>query len=256
LRPPVAALRRLADRLPPERWDAFATMLAGDERQGARAVAASLAHRAAALRQRAQRAKELEDFDLSFGSGVVAGCDEVGRGALAGPLVAAAVILRPGVPILGLDDSKRLSRAQREQLAPRVMQAARAWAVVSIHPRVIDRDGVGRANLRALVEAAGRLRHPFDLLLVDAFTLPEPCPRHVAVVGGDGRSRSIAAASVLAKVVRDRMMEDLGENVAPGYGIERHVGYGCKEHFSALLAMGPTPIHRRSFLAWLDDPSE
>lgn len=254
MRPSIAALKRLAERLPPERWDAFATRLARDERQGAKAVAATLARRARAERERVERAKELEDFDRSFGAGIVAGCDEVGRGALAGPLVAAAVVLRPGAVVLGLDDSKRLTGAQREHLAPRILEVALAWSVVVVDHAAIDRDGVGRANLRALREAATRLGRPFDLLLVDGFALPEPCPRHVAITGGDGKSRTIAAASVLAKVVRDRMMVELGEGAAPGYGIERHVGYGCREHFSALVAMGPSPIHRRSFLGWLQRP--
>lgn len=182
------------------------------------------------------------------GDGVtVAGVDEAGRGPLAGPVVAAAVILDPGGRWEGLDDSKLLRAETREAIHARVLAEARAfaWAVMGV--RAIDRLNIRRATLEAMRRAVGRLRVRPDLVLVDGrddvpgLGLPQQ-----AVVDGDARMLSIAAASVLAKVIRDRIMDRL-DRVWPGYGFARHKGYGTPEHLEAIERLGPCAIHRYSF---------
>ena len=175
----------------------------------------------------------------------IAGCDEAGRGPLAGPVVAAAVILDPKRFPKGLDDSKRLSAARREALHDEIMGCA-AVAVVSAPVARIDRDNILRASLWALASAVRALPDPPCHVLVDGkdrIDAGRPCE---AVIGGDGLAVSIAAASIVAKVTRDRLMTRLAET-HPQYGFERHMGYGTPEHMTALDRFGPTSQHRRSF---------
>jgi len=179
--------------------------------------------------------------------GTLAGVDEAGRGPLAGPVVAAAVVLGDTEGWEGLDDSKQLSAQRREVIFARVLERARAfrWAVVG--PRAIDRVNIRRASLAAMARAVVGLRIVPDLVLVDGTdTIPGLPLAQEAVVDGDARLLSIAAASVLAKVVRDRIMERL-DRVWPGYGFARHKGYGTPEHLDALGRLGPCPLHRFSF---------
>ncbi len=175
----------------------------------------------------------------------VAGCDEAGRGPLAGPVVAAAVILDPRRIPRGLDDSKKLSAERREALYARICARAQV-AVAFAPPARIDRDNIRRASLWALVRAVEALPVKPQLVLVDG------CDRIVCgcdcepVVSGDALVLSIAAASIVAKVTRDRLMARLAR-AHPGYGFERHMGYSVPEHFAALARLGPTIHHRRSF---------
>ena len=177
----------------------------------------------------------------------VAGVDEAGRGPLAGPVVAAAVILDPTDDWAGLNDSKQMSARTRDALFARVLQRARAfrWAVVGA--RVIDTVNIRRASLTAMERAVTRLAITPGLVLVDGVdripgvTLPQQ-----AVIDGDAKMLSIAAASVVAKVVRDRIMQRL-DTVWPEYGFTRHKGYGTPEHLDALMRLGPCPLHRYSF---------
>jgi ribonuclease HII len=173
--------------------------------------------------------------------------DEAGCGPLAGPVVAAAVILDPGGRWDGLNDSKQLSAETREALYARVLYEARAFAWAVLGPRAIDRLNIRRARLEAMRRAVARLRVTPSLVLVDGNVgvpgLPQP---QQAVVDGDARMLSIAAASVLAKVVRDRIMDRL-DRVWPGYGFARHKGYGTPEHLEAIGRLGPCAIHRYSF---------
>jgi ribonuclease HII len=177
----------------------------------------------------------------------VAGVDEAGRGPLAGPVVAAAVILEPGGRWDGLNDSKQVSAEMRDALYARVLDQARAFAWAVVGPRAIDRLNIRRASLEAMRRAVVRLRVTPSLVLVDGNdAVPGlPLPQR-AVVGGDARMLSIAAASILAKVVRDRIMERL-DHVWPGYGFARHKGYGTPEHLEALARLGPCALHRYSF---------
>ena len=177
----------------------------------------------------------------------VAGVDEAGRGPLAGPVVAAAVVLDRGRDWVGLADSKTLSAERRELLFGRVLATARAFGWSVIGPRAIDRDNIRRATLCAMGRAVSRLRHPPELVLIDGLdTVPSlPCEQQ-AVVDGDATCLSIAAASIVAKVVRDRIMTRL-DRVWPTYGFAQHKGYGTPEHLEALRAFGPCPLHRFSY---------
>jgi ribonuclease HII len=176
----------------------------------------------------------------------VAGCDEVGRGALCGPVVAGAVILGDAFDPDGLDDSKRLTERQRESLAERIRATARAWALGCVEPREIDRINILRATHLAMRRAVEALSEPPDLLLVDALSVPGLSLVQRAIVKGDARSYSIAAASVVAKVARDAMMRVCDERY-PGYGLARNMGYASEDHREAIRRMGPSEIHRRSF---------
>ena len=177
----------------------------------------------------------------------VAGVDEAGRGPLAGPVVAAAVILDLSKSWPGIDDSKQLSAEEREDLYARVLEGARAFAWSAAGPRVIDRLNIRRATHRAMASAVRRLGLAPELVLVDGHeTVGDIAHEQCAVVGGDGKCLSIAAASIVAKVIRDRLMERL-DKVWPAYGFARHKGYGTPEHLDALRVHGPCPLHRWSF---------
>ncbi len=189
------------------------------------------------------------DRDLSAGHapGLV-GIDEAGRGPLAGPVVAAAVRLRLGTPIDGVNDSKKLSAVRREQAYQRIVSEAVSWAVGVATVDEIDRLNILRATLLAMGRALEGIAGPWDLVLVDGNqAVPSvAADRQLTVVSGDARSASIAAASVVAKVTRDRMMAQLAETY-PEYGFEQHKGYGTREHVSRIRALGLSPAHRRSF---------
>ena len=176
----------------------------------------------------------------------VAGVDEAGRGPLAGPVVAAAVILPEGFSHPDIRDSKRLTPAQRERLVPVITGAAVAWAVAEASPAEIDAQNILQATLRAMERALAALALAPDYLLVDGPTLPAAFVPGEGVVGGDGRVACIAAASILAKVHRDRLME--GHHARwPVYGFAAHKGYGTPVHLRALAEHGPCPIHRVTF---------
>lgn len=178
----------------------------------------------------------------------IAGVDEAGRGPLAGPLVVAAVVFDPGRPrINGLDDSKRLAPARREQLYARIVERALAWQVVLVEVEEIDRINIFQATMAGMRRALQGVAHAAQLARIDGNHLPRdlPCPAE-AWIGGDARDRAIMAASILAKVSRDRHMRALHE-AYPQYGFDRHKGYSCPRHFAALRAHGPCPEHRRSF---------
>jgi ribonuclease HII len=181
------------------------------------------------------------------GARYVAGVDEVGRGPLAGPVLAAAVILpRDDGPWEGLRDSKRMTAAERDAAAVSIRDRAVAWAVGAASVREIDRVNVLRASVRAMRRALARLAVRPDHVLVDGNPLPDLGHPHDALVGGDNLSLSIAAASVLAKVTRDRLMVALGRRY-PAFAWESNKGYATAAHLAALDAAGPTPHHRRSF---------
>jgi len=175
----------------------------------------------------------------------IAGVDEVGRGALFGPVVAAAVILNPARRIPGLDDSKKLTAARRRLLSEKILERAVAWAVAEVLPERIDAWNIYQASRQAMERALKDLKPPADFILSDAMRLELPIPCR-AVIHGDARSVSIAAASILAKVHRDRLLEDWDREF-PGYGLARHKGYATREHLERLRQQGPTPLHRRSF---------
>ena len=178
---------------------------------------------------------------------LIAGIDEAGRGPLAGPVVAAACILDPAVPILGVNDSKKLSPARRESLYHEITTHAVCYAIAQVEPDDIDRINILQATLSAMRLTVENLSVRPDLLLIDAVDLKGVSVPVRPIIKGDTLSVSIAAASILAKVTRDRLMDQY-ETIYPGYGFIRHKGYGTAEHYAALDRLGPTPIHRQSFL--------
>jgi ribonuclease HII len=175
----------------------------------------------------------------------VAGIDEAGRGSLFGPVVAAAVILNPRRRIVGLDDSKKLTADRRTELAPRIREHALAWAVAEIDASRIDAWNIYQASRQAMMAAVSQLSPLPDYLLLDAMEIDLPIEQK-ALIHGDARSVSIAAASILAKTERDRRMEEF-DRVYPQYGLAQHKGYGTPEHLEALRRHGPTPLHRFSY---------
>lgn len=188
----------------------------------------------------------MSQISMDFINGRVAGVDEAGRGPLAGPVVAAAVILDPERPIAGLADSKILGEDQREVLAGQIREASLAWAVARAEAAEIDELNILQASLLAMRRAVAGLYPPPDSVLVDGRHLPElPMPGE-AVVRGDARVASIGAASILAKVARDGWMKELGR-AYPDYGFGRHKGYPTPQHLAALRERGVTSEHRRSF---------
>jgi ribonuclease HII len=175
----------------------------------------------------------------------IAGLDEAGRGALFGPVFAAAVILDPDRPIRGLDDSKMLAPERRQVLAGRIQERAYAWAVAAADPFEIDHWNILQASRRAMCRAVERLPAPCDCLLIDAVRLDLPLPQK-ALIHGDALCFSIAAASILAKVARDTALR-AWDSVFPEYGFKDNKGYGTPEHLAALERLGPTTLHRFSF---------
>lgn len=185
-------------------------------------------------------------FDFATGTRLVAGVDEVGRGPLAGPVVAAAVILDPDRPVDGLADSKQLSGARREELAARIRDSALAWALGRAEVEEIDRINILQASLLAMQRAVAALQPAAEFALVDGNRLPVLDCAAEAVIQGDSRVAVISAASILAKVARDREMIRL-DATYPGYGFAKHKGYPTRAHMQALRRQGVCEIHRRSF---------
>ncbi|RNC72789.1 MAG: ribonuclease HII [Desulfuromonadales bacterium] len=176
----------------------------------------------------------------------VAGVDEAGRGPLAGPVVAAAVILPKGVELPGVNDSKKLTAPKREKLYDLILERALAVGVGRADHELIDRINILKATLHAMGEAVGKLAQPADYLLIDGIsTIPLNLPQRT-IKKGDCASISIAAASIVAKVTRDRLMVEYDQQY-PGYGFAAHKGYGCASHLTTIASLGPCPIHRKSF---------
>ncbi|MBR0522300.1 MAG: ribonuclease HII, partial [Firmicutes bacterium] len=177
----------------------------------------------------------------------IAGVDEVGRGPLAGPVVTAAVILPEDFDLLGVDDSKKLTPKKRDELFEKIKEAAVCWAVGRREPGRIDEINILNATKEAMLDAVNGLSVRPDHVLIDAVKLPSLDIPQTSLIHGDALSVSIAAASILAKVTRDREMEEMAR-VWPGYSFEKNKGYGTKAHYEGLKALGPCPIHRKTFL--------
>ena len=206
--------------------------------------------------ERQEKLKERLDVMLtherrlwSSGRSHIAGVDEVGRGPLAGPVVAAAVILPQDFDVLGIDDSKKLSPKKREELFDVIKERALAWSVGWVGPERIDEINILEATKEAMTQAVQGLSLQPDHVLIDGnFTVRALALPQTAIVKGDANSTSIAAASILAKVTRDRYMEEM-DTVYPGYAFASNKGYGTKAHYDGLKAQGPTPIHRKTFIS-------
>lgn len=231
-----------------DRSDPYVQSLATDSRKGVQQALTQFYRRLerqaaaqAAFRQRFRYEEKL----WRQGCRYVAGMDEVGRGPLAGPVVTCAVILRPDFDLVGVTDSKQLTRHEREQLYLQIVNEAVEVSIAVNDREAIDRLNIYAATQDAMIRAVNNLHHRPDQLIVDAVPLKIAIPQ-TTLIKGDQKSISVAAASIVAKEYRDHLMRDY-DRVYPGYGLAENMGYGTKEHLAGLAAHGATPIHRRSF---------
>jgi ribonuclease HII len=250
---PVKEVRELIAGAPPEPGDLLWRELQSDPRKGVRAIVAALKRKSerrsdVLMRERAMRRHEAEMWER--GLTLIAGIDEAGRGPLAGPVVAAAVVLPEELPFTGIDDSKKLTPEKREKLFGLIREHAVAFGVGMVPHTVIDEINILRATHRAAREALSALgsalgRSP-DHALVDGDPIPDLAVPQTPIHKGDELSTAIAAASIVAKVTRDRLLVEY-DSLYPGYGFAEHKGYGTPAHLAALTRLGPCEIHRRSF---------
>ena len=225
-------------------------MYAYDTRMGVQKLIQKYQKQDEKLANERLRLKQMRQYEEKYSHcDYICGIDEVGRGPLAGPVVAAAVILPKDAEILYLNDSKKLSAKRREELYDEIQEKAIAIGIGMAGPARIDEINILQATYEAMREAVGKLCVEPNVLLNDAVTIPMIPPHivQVPIIKGDAKSVSIAAASIVAKVTRDRLMTEY-EEVLPGYGFASNKGYGSSEHIAALKKYGPTPIHRRSFI--------
>ena len=200
------------------------------------------------LKKELERLEAMCVYEREYaGWGAVCGIDEAGRGPLAGPVVAGAVILPKDEKILYVNDSKKLSEKKREMLYDEIMSRALAVGVGVVGPERIDEINILQATYEAMRMAVAQLTVPPDILLNDAVTIPDLPIRQVPIVKGDAKSVSIAAASIIAKVTRDRLMREY-DQIFPEYDFASNKGYGTRSHIEALKALGPAPVHRRTFI--------
>lgn len=219
-----------------------------DERAGVRAVVERGRKRKLAYEKEIVRCEALKKYEKEYAAyGYLCGIDEAGRGPLAGPVVAGAVILPKDCDILYINDSKKLSEKKREELYDVIMERAVAVGVGYAAPERIDEINILQATYEAMREAVAKLSVEPDLLLNDAVTIPQIGIRQVPIIKGDAKSISIGAASIIAKVTRDRLMVRYDE-IYPEYGFASNKGYGAQTHIEALKQFGPCPIHRKSFI--------
>ncbi len=230
-----------------ERKDLYDTY-AGDSRVGVRSLIRKYKKKDEALSEERKRLAGMRSFEEKYRDcGLICGIDEAGRGPLAGPVVAGAVILPADCEILYLNDSKKLSPQKRELLYDEIMEKAVAVGVGMTGPARIDEINILNATYEAMRAAVMDLGVKPELLLNDAVTIPDISIAQIPIIKGDAKSVSIAAASIIAKVTRDRLMVRYDE-ILPGYGFARHKGYGSREHIDAIHRLGPTPVHRRTFI--------
>ena len=226
----------------------FINEYSSDERSGVAALVKKAKDKLLALENERIRMEKMSEFEIKYADfHCICGIDEAGRGPLAGPVVAGAVVLDPSVEILYLNDSKKLTAAKRDELYDIIMEKALSAAVGIVGPETIDEINILQATYEAMRQAVRKLNVKPDILLNDAVTIPGIDIKQVAIVKGDARSKSIAAASIIAKVTRDRIMMEYDEKY-PEYGFASHKGYGAAAHIAALEKYGATPIHRQSFI--------
>lgn len=227
---------------------AFINTYKEDERAGVASLVEKAKKQLNAYEKELARTEKMKTFEKEYASySYICGIDEVGRGPLAGPVVAGAVILPKDCDILYLNDSKQLSEKKREELYDVIMEKAVSTGLGFVSPERIDQINILQATYEAMREAITKLSPQPDLLLNDAVTIPKVAIRQVPIIKGDAKSISIAAASIIAKVTRDRLMVQY-DSVFPEYGFASNKGYGAAAHIEALRKHGPTPIHRRSFI--------
>lgn len=249
----IAEIKKEFEHAAESEWDALCGLYASDERRGVQNLIAGCRKKQAALDRERERLYAMKAYERKYEQYTyICGIDEAGRGPLAGPVVAGAVILPRGCEILHLNDSKKLSVARREELYDEIMEKAVSVGVGMASPARIDEINILQATYEAMRQAVDSLSTEPELLLNDAVTIPEMTIPQVPIIKGDAKSVSIAAASIIAKVTRDRLMIQY-DDILPGYGFAQNKGYGSKEHIEALKSLGPTPIHRHSFIGHFVD---
>ena len=227
---------------------AFINAYEKDVRPGVKALVEKALKRQAAYEKELSRTEKMKEYEKKYASfSYICGIDEVGRGPLAGPVVAGAVILPKDCDILYLNDSKQLSEKKREELYALIMEKALATGLGVVPPERIDEINILQATYEAMRQAIGKLKHKPQLLLNDAVTIPGVSIKQVPIIKGDAKSISIAAASIIAKVTRDRMMVEY-DRTYPQYGFASNKGEGAQAHIEAMKKLGPTPLHRRRFI--------
>lgn len=231
-----------------EELDLLFDVYAGDTRKSVQQIITRYQKKKQAFLNEQVRMERMKQYEYEYAEcAFICGVDEAGRGPLAGPVVAGAVILPKDCNLLYINDSKQLSEAGREELYDQILDCAVAAEVGIIGPNVIDEINILQATYLAMKTAIGRLSEKPDILLNDAVTIPEMDIKQVPIIKGDAKSISIAAASIIAKVTRDRMMKEY-DKIFPEYGFAGHKGYGCSSHINAIKKYGPCAIHRKTFL--------
>lgn len=244
----IGEIREILQAASVDELPAFIAAHEKDERAGVQALINKAKKRRLDYEKELLRTEKMKEYERKYTSfSYICGIDEVGRGPLAGPVVAGAVILPRDCRILYLNDSKQLSEKKREELYEVIMENAVSTGLGFVSPERIDEINILQATYEAMRQAIGKLEKEPDLLLNDAVTIPGVEIRQVPIIRGDAKSVSIAAASIIAKVTRDRLMVQYDE-IYPEYGFASNKGYGAAAHLEALKKYGPTPIHRRSFL--------
>lgn len=233
---------------PIEELSAFIEAYSADERGGVKKLVETAHKRLNKLEEEKARIRALWAYEEQYSDySFICGIDEVGRGPLAGPVVAGAVILPKDCDILYINDSKKLSAAKRDELYDKIMEKALATGIGLVGPKRIDEINILQATYEAMRQAIAKLNPQPDLLLNDAVTIPKVDIKQVPIIKGDAKSISIGAASIIAKVTRDRLMVEY-DSMMPEYGFASNKGYGSADHIAAIKKYGPSPIHRASFI--------
>ena len=244
----IGEIRELAKHASIEELKSYVPVWEADERAGVRKLAESARKKLAAFEKEVARTYAMQEYERKHAEcRYICGIDEVGRGPLAGPVVAAAVILPKDMDIYYLNDSKQLSAKKREQLYDEIMEKAISVGIGFADERCIDEINILQADYVAMRMALSKLSVTPDILLNDAVMIPEVTIPQESIIKGDAKSVSIAAASIVAKVTRDRYMVDM-DSVYPGYDFASNKGYGSAKHIEALKTIGPCEIHRRTFI--------
>lgn len=244
----IEEIRKLLQAADRNGLPAFINTYEKDERAGVISLVQKAKKKIEAYEKELERTEKMKQYEKKYDSfSYICGIDEVGRGPLAGPVVAGAVILPKDCDILYLNDSKQLTEKKREELYHVIMEKAVSTGLGFVSPERIDEINILQATYEAMREAVSKLDPCPDLLLNDAVTIPGLSIRQIPIIKGDAKSISIAAASIIAKVTRDRMMIQY-DSIFPQYGFASNKGYGASSHIEALKKYGPTPIHRKSFI--------
>ncbi len=244
----ISEIREILQAADLSELPAFISTYEKDLRTGVTALVSKARKKIQEYEKELARTEKMKEYEKKYSSfSYICGIDEVGRGPLAGPVVAGAVILPRDCDILYLNDSKQLSEKKREELYEVIMEKAVATGLGFVSPERIDEVNILNATYEAMRQAVSELKQVPDLLLNDAVTIPEVTIKQVPIIKGDAKSISIAAASIIAKVTRDRLMVQY-DTVYPEYGFASNKGYGAQAHLEALRKFGPTPVHRKTFI--------